>query len=92
MLRVWGLRRRAAATPDEIAASARAAGFIDVHTELLGERVIGPALRFVRERLERMAPDVPRSYHRATDIALRQAELLWRRRVLDYLVLRAIRP
>ena len=50
-LRVWGLGMHAAATADEIVGLALEAGFVDVRAESVGERVIGPALRFVRDRL-----------------------------------------
>ena len=69
-----------------------AAGFVDVQTELVGERVIGPALRFVRERLENRRPEVSRSYALAARLLVAQVELLWRRRIVDYLLLRARKP
>jgi SAM-dependent methyltransferase len=90
-LRLWGLSRTAAATPERIAALAAEAGFADERSELMGERVIGPALRFVRGRLD-SARDVPRSYALAARIMASQAELLWERGILEYLVLRARRP
>ena len=93
-LRAWGLGAHAAATPGEIAGMARGAGFIDVQTELVGERTIGPALRFVRDRLDRArrSRELPRSYELAMRLMLGQAELLWRRGVLEYLLLRATKP
>lgn len=92
-LRVWGLGRQAAATPRQIAASAERAGFRDVHIEMVGERVIGPALRFVRVRLDRAhaAREMARSYELAARIMVSQVELLWDRRIIDYLFLRAVR-
>jgi erythromycin 3''-O-methyltransferase len=90
-LRLWGLTRKAAASPERIVALATSAGFVDVRSELLGERVIGPALRFVRDRLGRVS-GVPRTYALAARIMASQAELLWERRILDYLVLVARRP
>jgi erythromycin 3''-O-methyltransferase len=90
-LRLWGLTRRAAASPERIVALAAGAGFVDVRSELLGDRVIGPALRFVRDRLGRVS-GVPRTYALAARIMASQAELLWERGILDYLVLRARRP
>jgi SAM-dependent methyltransferase len=90
-LRVWGLHRDTAATPDEIAQMARAAGFEDVRLELVGERVIGPALRCVRGRL-----DGPHSGTRVHALAARamlaQVDLLWERRVIDYALLTARKP
>jgi len=91
-LRVWGLRRDAAATAEDIAAAALAAGFVDVRVELVGERVIGPALRFVHDRLRRARPELPRSYGLAVAFMVAQVELLWERRMVDYLLLRARRP
>jgi cyclopropane fatty-acyl-phospholipid synthase-like methyltransferase len=92
-LRVWGLHVGAAQTPAEIADRARRAGFVDVRTELVGDRVIGPALRFARERLDRgFDGSVPRSFEVASRLLLDQVALLWRRGVLEYLLLAARRP
>jgi hypothetical protein len=91
-LRVWGLRPDAARTPAEIADLARGAGFVDVRTELVGDRVIAPALRFARDRLADPPVDVPRSFVVASRLLLRQVELLWRRGILEYLLLSARRP
>ncbi len=79
MLRVWGLRSGAAASSEQIAAAAATSGFVDVESELVGDRVIAPALRFVRDRL-------------AARTMLDQADVLWERGVLDYLLLRARKP
>lgn len=73
MLRLWGLRPGAAATADLIADTAATAGFVDVESELVGARVIAPALRSARTMLG-------------------QAEVLWERGILDYLLLRAEKP
>ena len=91
-LRVWGLGVHAAATSDEIVGLAFDAGFVDVRAESVGDRVIGPALRFVRDRLDRGAADVPRTYELAVRLMLRQVDLLWRRGVLDYLLLHGRKP
>jgi erythromycin 3''-O-methyltransferase len=90
-LRVWGLRASAAATADEIVALARAAGFVDVGARLVGERVIAPALRFVRRRVE-FGLDAPPLYALACRVMLAQVERLWRHGLIDYLLLRATRP
>ena len=79
MLRVWGLRSGAAASPGRIATTAATAGFEDVRSDLVGARVIAPALRFVRDRL-------------AARVMLGQADVLWERGLLDYLLLRARKP
>jgi erythromycin 3''-O-methyltransferase len=91
-LRVWGLGTHAAATPVEIADAVEAAGFVHVNTELVGERVMAPAMRFVRDRLDRARDDATGSYRLAASIMLSQVELLWDRGMIDYLLLRAAKP
>jgi microcystin synthetase protein McyJ len=92
MLRVWGLRSGAAASPEEIAATAAAAGFVDLRTELVGDRVIAPALRFVRDRLDSARDREPRTLALAARTMLSQADVLWERGLLDYLLLSGRRP
>jgi erythromycin 3''-O-methyltransferase len=91
-LRVWGLGTHAAATPVEIADAVEAAGFVEVNADLVGERVITPALRFVRARLDRARDEATGSYRLAASIMLSQVELLWERGMIDYLLLRAAKP
>jgi erythromycin 3''-O-methyltransferase len=91
-LRVWGLGMHAAATPVQIAGAVETAGFVDVHVELAGERVIEPALRFVRDRLELSSDDATPSHRLAARFMLGQVDLLWERGVIDYLLLRAMKP
>jgi erythromycin 3''-O-methyltransferase len=91
-LRVWGLGVHAAATADQIAETARRAGFADVRTELVGERVIGPALRFVRERVEAPPSGVPRVQVLASRLLLAQADVLWEHGMIEYLLLRTTKP
>jgi MPBQ/MSBQ methyltransferase len=88
-LRAWGLRRSAAMSVEQIVAEAERAGFVDVRTELAGGRVIAPALRFVRRRLE--GSGAPSSMSLAARVAVSQAERLWRNGLVDYLLLRATR-
>ncbi len=90
-LRVWGLGSGAAISADAIAELAGEAGFVNVRTRLVGERVIGPALRFVRGRLE-AGGAAPMAMRLASRAMLAQVEQLWRNGVLDYLLLRAERP
>ncbi len=92
MLRVWGLRSAAAASPGRIAATATAAGFEDVRSDLIGARVIAPALRFVRDRLDGRGEGEGRSLALAARVMLGQADVLWERGLLDYLLLRARKP
>jgi SAM-dependent methyltransferase len=93
MLRGWGLRMSAVETSEDIERRVAAAGFRDVRDERVGERVIGPALRFVRGRLRSGAEaGASRTYELAARIMVNQAELLWERRIVDYLLMRAVKP
>ena len=89
MLRVWGLRSGAAASAEEIAATAATAGFEDIRWELVGDRVVAPALRFVRDRLDAERVREPRTLALAARTMLAQADTLWERGLLDYLLLEA---
>ena len=91
-LRVWGLKPTAAATAEQIVETARRAGFADVEVELVGERVIAPALRFVRDRFERREVDAPAAMRLVSRVMLGQVETLWRNGVLEYALLRARKP
>jgi SAM-dependent methyltransferase len=92
LLRVWGLRLGAAATAEEIAVAAATAGFADVRSELVGDRVVAPALRFVRDRLDASREPEPRSLALAARTMLAQADTLWERGLLDYLLLEGQKP
>lgn len=91
-LRVWGLHAGTAVSPRVLEDLLRAAGFDDVVVELAGERVIGPALRFVRDRLDHTGPEVSTSHRLAARVMLGQVELLWERRLIDYALVRARKP
>ena len=90
-LRVFGLRPAAAMTASQIAAAARAAGLVEVEVTRCGDRVIAPALRVVAARLSR-SPQAPLGHRTAVRVLLWQVDLLWRRRIIDYLLVRAARP
>ena len=86
MLRLWGIRAQAAATPLEIEHQVSAAGFDDVRSVLEGARVIAPAFRSVRARLDdASAGGLPERL--AARTMLREAEVLWEHGVLEYLFL-----
>ena len=91
-LRVWGLGVHAASTAVEIVEDVEAAGFVDIDTQLVGERVIAPALRFVHDRVDRGPGEASRSLTLAARIMLAQVDLLWERGMVDYLLLRAAKP
>jgi len=90
-LRVFGLRRTMAMTAGQIASAARAAGLAEVEVTSRGDRVIAPAIRLTAARLAgpRAAPTGQQAIGR---LLLRQVDLLWRRGIIDYLLLRAGRP
>ena len=90
-LRVFGLRRTMAMTAGQIAAAARAAGLAEVEVTSCGDRVIRPALRLTAARLDGPAT-APFGQQAAARLLLRQVDLLWRRGIIDYLLLRAVRP
>ncbi len=90
-LRLWGLSVSAAATPQEIATACRSAGFTDIHLELVGAQVIDPALRLTRRRLARRR-GATGSIRLAARLFLSQAEVLWKRGAVEYLLLHATRP
>jgi len=91
-LRAWGLSTAAVATTDRIVHAAENAGFRDVDARLVGERVIAPALAFVRRKLAVADDHAPPAMRLASRAMLSQVELLWRRGLLDYLLLTAIKP
>jgi SAM-dependent methyltransferase len=90
-LRVWGMNRGAAMSTAEIAHAARAAGLLDVEVSACGDRVIGPALRLTWDRL-RSGTRAPFGHRTAARAMLAQVELLWRRGMIEYVLLRAVRP
>jgi hypothetical protein len=65
---------------------------VDIESELVGARVIAPALRFVRDRLDAGGEGEGRSLALAARSMLAQADVLWERGILDYVLLRARRP
>ena len=91
-LRVFGLRPSMAMTAGQIAAAARAAGLVDVEVTRCGDRVIAPALRLIADRLAASPRPRPLGHRAAARALLWQMDLLWRHRIIDYLLLRAARP
>jgi SAM-dependent methyltransferase len=93
-LRVFGLRPGAAMTADQIAGAARAAGLTAVDVTVCGDLVIAPALQLTGHRLRATptAPGAPAGQRTAARLLLSQVELLWRRQIIQYILLRAVRP
>jgi hypothetical protein len=56
-----------------------------------GDRVIAPAIRLATARLATRV-GVPAGQQEAARLLLWQVGLLWRRHIIDYLLLRATRP
>jgi ubiquinone/menaquinone biosynthesis C-methylase UbiE len=90
-LRIFGLRPSAAMTANQIAEAARAAGFAAVEITVCGDRVITPVLRLIGQRLRTVA-GAPAGQRAAARVLLCQVELLWRRRIIEYVLIRAVRP
>jgi SAM-dependent methyltransferase len=90
-LRVRGMNRGAAMTAAEIAQAARAAGLVAVEVSACGDRVIGPALRLTWDRLRSGTRTAP-GHRTAARVMLAQVELLWRRGIIEYVLVRAVRP
>lgn len=90
-LRLWGLRPGAAMTAEQIGAAAGAEGLADVRVTRCGDRVIAPALGLAAARLE-SGVRAPGGQRAAARLLVGQVGLLWRRQILDYLLLRAVRP
>jgi ubiquinone/menaquinone biosynthesis C-methylase UbiE len=93
-MRVFGLRSSAVMTADQIARAARAAGFTAVDITVCGDLVIAPALQLIGRRLRATsaAPTAPPGQRTAARLLLRQVERLWRRQIIQYILLRAVRP
>ena len=89
-LRLWGLHRGSAASSRTIEGLVRSSGFTDVEVTLCADRVIDPALRYVRWRLPQVdeLSDIQKLGVRTL---VRQVELLRERGILEYLLLTARR-
>jgi erythromycin 3''-O-methyltransferase len=90
-LRVFGLQPTMAMTTGQIAAAAATAGLSDVRATECGDRVIAPALRLAARRLAGPS-GVPPVQQALARLLLWQVSLLWQRRIIDYVLLRAVRP
>jgi hypothetical protein len=64
---------------------------VDIQVTLCGAEVIAPAIQLTAARLARPTA-APTGQHAAAQLLLRQVDLLWRRHIIDYVLLRATRP
>ncbi|MDP8978630.1 MAG: methyltransferase domain-containing protein [Actinomycetota bacterium] len=90
-VRFWGLRPDVLVDAATMAAQLRAAGLVDVAVARCGHRVIDPFLVFARERLAGR-PEVPRLQRWAARAMVGQWALLRRRGLMDYVLVRAVKP
>lgn len=90
-LRVWGLRTSQVASAGRIAATAEAAGFVDVRVELCAARTIDPALRMARVRLASPG-DVSPAHLWGARIGIQGVERLRRSGLVQYALLSARAP
>lgn len=89
-LRLWGLHRGSAMSSRTIEGLVRSSGFTDVRVTLCADRVIDPALRFVRWRLPQVN-ELSEVQKLGVRTLVRQVELLRSRGILEYLLLTARR-
>ena len=87
-LRIWGLKASNMNSADDIAQAARDAGFQQVKLRRVTDEVIGPAVRFLRRKLDRSS-GAPWIYRFTAKLLLRQWGMLARRRVIEYILLTA---
>ena len=90
-LRAWGINRRSLMSADAIESALLTAGFTGVEVHDVSGRVFAPAIRFFRQRLE-STEDAPLLYRRGSGLLLRQWELLARRGMMKYLLIKAETP
>ncbi|MDQ3783462.1 MAG: methyltransferase domain-containing protein [Actinomycetota bacterium] len=91
-LRIWGMGRGNLATSAQIWDAMVAAGFDDVAVQKVGARVFPPAISLFRQRLETHGVEQPFLYRLAARILLDQWDLLYRRGMMEYLLVRGRRP
>ena len=90
-LRFWGIQAGAIAGAEVIRTQAAAAGLADVRVTRCSERVIDPAIRLFRGRVDD-GHEVPLGHRLVARTMLSQWELLRRRGMLEYILLTASAP
>jgi erythromycin 3''-O-methyltransferase len=86
-LRAWGIKRRSLNSAQEIEQLLRSAGFADIEIQRVGERTFPPAIHLFRNRLE--GADAPALQKAGASLLLSQWELLYERRMMEYLLVSA---
>jgi hypothetical protein len=90
-LRVWGLKARNMVSAEEIRRQIVDAGFVDVEVRRCGDRVIEPAVAYLRAQMA-TAGGAPLVMRWGTRLLLNQWELLHRRGTIEYLLITARVP
>jgi erythromycin 3''-O-methyltransferase len=90
-LRVWGLKARNMVSAEEIGRQIADAGFVDVEVRRCGDRVIEPAVAYLRAQMA-TAGGGPLVLRWGTRLLLNQWELLHRRGTIEYLLITARVP
>jgi SAM-dependent methyltransferase len=90
-LRVWGLKARNMSSAENIGRQIADAGFVDVDVRPCGDRVIEPAVAYLRTRMA-TAGEAPLVLRWGTRLLLNQWELLHRRGAIEYLLITARVP
>jgi erythromycin 3''-O-methyltransferase len=90
-LRVWGLKARNMVSAEEIRRQIVVAGFVDVEVRRCGDRVIEPAITYLRAQIA-TAGGAPLVMRWGTRLLLNQWELLHRRGTIEYLLITARVP
>jgi cyclopropane fatty-acyl-phospholipid synthase-like methyltransferase len=91
-LRVWGLKARNMSSAENIGRRIADAGFVDVDLRPCGDRVIQPAVAYLRTRMATAAGEAPLVLRWGTRLLLNQWELLHRRGAIEYLLITARVP
>lgn len=90
-LRTWGVKKSALQSAAEIERSLVNAGFTDITVRSVGDLAFPPAISFMRRRLE-STPDAPPVQRWGAGVLLDQWEFLYRRGVIDYILVTATSP
>lgn len=91
-LRIWGMGRANLASSEQILEAMVTAGFVDVGVQRVGPWVFPPAIRLFKSRIDTHGVEQPYLYRLGARLLLAQWDLLYRRGMMDYLLVRGSRP